>query len=234
MSTTAATTTQSMPGIGAMFIPSSTTSSSATSATTLNANSFLTLFLAQLQNQDPTNPMQDYELASQLAQFTTVEQLTQATTQLGNIQQYSAAINNGEITSLVGQNVTAQTSQINVSSGTPTSLGYTLASPATVTYTIQDSNGNTVYSGNIGSQDAGSYTIPWTGTDSSGSTVSDGAYTCTVTATPSGGTAATVPTTVQGQIYSCNLTANPPTYLLSGPNGITVSVSDICGVNSSS
>ncbi len=234
MSTTAATTTQSMPGIGSMFIPSSTTSSSATSSNTLNANSFLTLFLAQLQNQDPTNPMQDYELASQLAQFTTVEQLTQATTQLGNIQQYAAGINNGDIASLVGQNVTAQTSQINVSSGTPTALSYTLASPATVTYTIQDSNGNTVYSGNIGSQDAGSYTIPWTGTGSSGSTVSDGAYTCTVTATPSDGTAATVPTTVQGQIYSCNLTTNPPTYLLSGPNGITVSVSDVSGVNSGS
>jgi flagellar basal-body rod modification protein FlgD len=177
--------------------------------------------------------MQDYELASQLAQFTTVQELTQATTQLNNIQQYSADLNNGEITSLVGKNVTAQTSQIEVSSGTPTALNYTLASTGTVTYTIKDANGNTVYTGSLGSQNAGSYSVPWKGVDLSGNTVADGAYTCTVTATATGGTATTVQTTVQGQVYSCNLTANPPTYQLSGPNGVTVSVADVCGVSSS-
>ena len=168
------------------------------------------MFLTQLQNQDPTNPMQSYELASQLAQFTTVEQLSQATTSLNNIQQYSAGIDNGEITSLVGKQVTAQRSEIDVSSGSPTTLNYTLAAPATVSFTIQDSNGNTVYTGNPGSQSAGSYSVPWTGKDSSGNTVADGAYTCTVTATASDGTATTVQTTVQGQVYSCNLNDQPP------------------------
>jgi flagellar basal-body rod modification protein FlgD len=174
--------------------------------------------------------MQDYELASQLAQFTTVEQLTQATTQLNALQQYTADINNGEITSLVGKNITAQTSQMNVTSGTPTTLNYTLPSAATVTYTIKDSNGDTVYTGNIGSQSAGSYSVPWTGVNSNGSTVSDGTYTCTVTATPTDGTAGAVTTTVQGTVSSCNLTANPPTYLLS--NGCTVSVADVSAVSS--
>jgi len=228
---TTTTAAQAMPGIGSMFIPSTSASSGTAGASTLNANSFLTLFLAQLQNQDPTNPMQDYELASQLAQFTSVQELTQATTQLNNIQQYAAAINNGEITSLVGKNVTAQTSQISVTSGTPTALNYTLASPAAVTYTIQDAGGNTIYTGNLGSQNAGSYSVPWTGKDSNGNTVADGSYTCTVTATASNGKSTTVNTTVQGQVISCNLTANPPTYLLS--NGTTVSVADVSVVSSS-
>ena len=105
----------------------------------MNANSFMTLFLAQLQNQDPTNPMQSYELAAQLAQFTTVQELTQATSLLGNLQQYTAAINNAQITSLVGQQVTAQMNTINVSSGSPSALNYTLSTPATVTVTITDS-----------------------------------------------------------------------------------------------
>jgi len=228
---TAATTVQSLPGIGSQFIPASSSTSGSTPANTLSESNFLTLFTTQLQNQDPTNPEQSYELASQLAQFTTVEQLTQATSQLNTIQQYAAAINNGEIASLVGKNVTAQRSEVDVSSGAPTALNYALTSPATVTYTIQDSNGNTVYTGNLGSQNAGSYNIPWTGVGSNGNTVADGAYTCTVTATASDGTTSTIPTTVQGQVYSCNLTANPPTYLLTGPGGITVSVSDVSGVN---
>jgi flagellar basal-body rod modification protein FlgD len=190
----------------------------------------MTLFLTQLQNQDPTNPMQSYELASQLAQFTTVQQLQQATTQLGNIQQYSASVNNAQMATLVGKEVVAQMNTINVSSGTPSQLNYTLPNAATVTVTIQDANGNTVNTINVGSQNAGTYSVPWTGNDSSGNTVSDGTYTCTVTATGSSGTSTTVQPYIQGQVYSCNLNSSPPTYVLSGPNGIQVPVSNVYGI----
>lgn len=230
MATTAAS--QSISGVGSALIPTSSASSGTSAASSLNANSFLTMFLAQLQNQDPTDPMESYELAAQLAQFTTVQLLTQASTQLGNIQQYSAAINNVEMASLVGKNVMAQSSETDVSSGTPTALSYTLPAQATVSYTIQDSNGNTVYSGSIGSQNAGTYSIPWNGKDSSGNTVADGAYTCNVTAVAADGTSSTVQTFVQGVVYSLNLN-NPATYLLTGPGGITVQVSNVLGVSSS-
>ena len=232
--TTATTSAQSPFGIGSGLSTAPGATSSSSSANSLNANSFMTLFLAQLQNQDPTNPMQSYELAAQLAQFTTVQELSQAATFLGNLQQYTAAINNGEITSLIGKQVTAQSSTINVSSGSPSALNYTLSAPATVTMTIKDSNGVTVNTLNLGSQSAGSYSVPWTGTDSSGNKVADGAYTCTVTATGSDGTSTTVPTGVSGQVYSCNLNNNPPTYILSGPNGIQVPVANVFAVTGKS
>jgi flagellar basal-body rod modification protein FlgD len=226
-------TNQSIAGIGSAYIQAASTTSSSTATNSLDANAFLKMFLTQLQNQDPTNPMQSYELASQLAQFTSVQQLSQVTTQLNDIQQYSADMNNGDIASLVGKKVTAQMSGITVTSGTPTSLSYTLSSPATVSYTIADSNGNKVYTGSIGSQSAGTYTIPWNGKESNGTTAPDGAYTCTVTATATDGTTSTVKTTVQGLVYSCDLTANPPTYLLTGPGGTKVPVSSVSAVSSS-
>ncbi|MFZ0928445.1 MAG: FlgD immunoglobulin-like domain containing protein [Syntrophobacteraceae bacterium] len=237
MSTTATTSTtsaQSPFGIGSGLSTAPGATSSSTSANSLNANSFMTLFLAQLQNQDPTNPMQSYELAAQLAQFTTVQELSQSATLLGNLQQYTAAINNGEVASLIGQQVSAQSSTINVSSGAPSALSYTLTDPATVTATITDSTGAVVNTINVGSQNAGSYSVPWTGTDSSGNKVADGAYTCTVTATASDGTSSTVQTGVSGQVYSCNLNNNPPTYTLSGPNGIQVPVANVFAVTSKS
>jgi flagellar basal-body rod modification protein FlgD len=234
MSTTAATS--SIYGIGSGLSTSTGTSSSsaATVASSLNANDYLTLFLAQLQNQDPTNPMQSYELASQLAQFTTVQELSQANTYLSSIQQSSADVNNAQITSLIGKDVTAQTSEMDVSSGKVTELDYTLSDSATITVTIQDSSGNTVKSLNLGSQDAGSYTVPWTGDDSTGNTVPDGAYTCTVTATSSGGTSSAVQTSVKGLVYACNLNSSPPTYTLTGPNGIQVLVSNVSGITDQS
>jgi flagellar basal-body rod modification protein FlgD len=44
---------------------------------TLGKNEFLTLLVTQLKNQDPLSPLQPHEFAAQLAQFTSVEQLTQ-------------------------------------------------------------------------------------------------------------------------------------------------------------
>jgi flagellar basal-body rod modification protein FlgD len=45
--------------------------------TALGKDQFLSLLVTQLQNQDPLSPMQPHEFASQLATFTSVEQLTE-------------------------------------------------------------------------------------------------------------------------------------------------------------
>ena len=42
----------------------------------LGKDSFLRLLIAQLQNQDPLNPMDDREFIAQMAQFSTLEQMT--------------------------------------------------------------------------------------------------------------------------------------------------------------
>lgn len=47
--------------------------------------SFLTLLVAQLKNQDPTNPMQNNELTTQLAQISTVSGIEKLNTTLGSV-----------------------------------------------------------------------------------------------------------------------------------------------------
>ncbi len=54
--------------------PAATTQSSTTKS--LGKDDFLKLFVAQLQHQDPMNPMQDGEFMGQMAQFSTLEQMT--------------------------------------------------------------------------------------------------------------------------------------------------------------
>ncbi|MFN8588911.1 MAG: flagellar hook assembly protein FlgD [Burkholderiaceae bacterium] len=63
----------------------------------LDKDAFLTLLVAQLKHQDPTSPLQPHELAAQLAQFTSVEQLTQLNTAMAS--QTEAA----HMATLVGQ-----------------------------------------------------------------------------------------------------------------------------------
>ena len=48
----------------------------------MGKDQFLKLLIAQLQNQDPMNPMQGDQMASQLAQFSSLEQLQQINTTL--------------------------------------------------------------------------------------------------------------------------------------------------------
>jgi flagellar basal-body rod modification protein FlgD len=64
---------------------STTPPASATTDSLASENVFLQLFIAQLQNQDPTSPADPTQFVTQLAQFTTLEQSTQQTSDLNAI-----------------------------------------------------------------------------------------------------------------------------------------------------
>ena len=116
------TTTQSMPGIGSQFVSNTSASASpGTNANYLDANSFLKMFLAQLQNQDPTNPADPTTFVSQLASFSAVEQQINTNSKLDALLTQSALSQAG---SLIGRTVTSadgsvsgQVASVQISSG---------------------------------------------------------------------------------------------------------------------
>ena len=61
---------------------SSNSSSSTTSSSSVDYNTFLQLLIAQMKNQDPTNPMDTSEYMSQFDQLSTVEQAMQTNSKL--------------------------------------------------------------------------------------------------------------------------------------------------------
>ncbi len=61
-------------GYGGSSVPDAKTSSG-TGMEEIGIENFLTLFIAQIQNQDPLSPLDSAEFTAQLAQFTSVEQL---------------------------------------------------------------------------------------------------------------------------------------------------------------
>ena len=74
-----------IPSTGTTAAAGSSTAVSATSAST-DQNMFLQLLVAQLQNQDPTQPMDSTTFVTQLAQFQQLESTNNMATSVSGIQ----------------------------------------------------------------------------------------------------------------------------------------------------
>ena len=68
----------------------------------LGKDDFLKLLMAQMTNQDPTNPMENTEFIAQMAQFTSLEQMTNMSQ---NFEKMAVLINSSEAQSMLGRTV---------------------------------------------------------------------------------------------------------------------------------
>lgn len=163
-------------------IATTSKSTTDTSAADLQSN-FLTLLVTQLQNQDPTNPMDNSQLTTQLAQINTLSGIEKLNTTLGSI---SGQINSGQslqASTLIGHGVMVNGSQILVGSGQTTPFGLSLEQASTATTaTITDASGKVVQTINLGAQSAGVHTFTWDGSTTDGTTAADGKYSVSLSA----------------------------------------------------
>lgn len=107
-------------------------------------NNFMTLLVAQMQNQDPTNPMDNNQLTSQLAQFSTasgVQQLNSTLNQVGTLVTSMQQMNAAE---WVGRSVWVEgDASVSFDKNGNKEFGFNLDSDADkVTVTLTDSQGN--------------------------------------------------------------------------------------------
>ncbi len=147
-------------------------------------NTFLKLLTAQIQYQDPLNPMENTEFTAQLAQFTTVEQLQQANTNLGYLQLYMASINNSQALSFIGKEVIAGGNTVYWDGSKAPELNYLLESDASqVIVNVFDENNRLVHTiHGAGGQEGQNKTV-WNGVDSQGNQLPEGSYSFQVHAT---------------------------------------------------
>lgn len=71
----------------------------------MSKDEFLRLFVTQMQYQNPLNPMDNTDFTAQLAQFSSLEQLTNINSQLTDMLSYQNSLHNTLTTSLIGKNV---------------------------------------------------------------------------------------------------------------------------------
>ncbi|EKD34195.1 MAG: hypothetical protein ACD_75C02429G0002 [uncultured bacterium] len=154
---------------------------------------FLTLLVAQLQNQDPLNPDDPTEFTAQLAQFSSLEQLFTLNESMNNLVTSNANSDRMSTLSTIGKEVTYNSGNFHFS-GDPVEIGYQLDSPASeVTLDLQ-LNGVTVTSLSGKDLSAGNHYLTWDGLTKDGKKASTGDYKIVLRAkAPSGESTAVAP-----------------------------------------
>ena len=181
----------------------------------LGRDQFLTLLVAQLQHQDPLNPLDGTDFTAQLAQFSSLEQLFAVNENLTGVREAVSVQGNGDLLNFIGKTVKAEDNTIVVKEGGVVSGSYTLEDRADVTVTVYDSNGYEVRKLFTGWQDAGEYEVDWNGRQNSGEMAEDGTYTFQVSAENDAGHYVTVNTYISGEVTGVTYEYGLP-YLMIG------------------
>ncbi len=140
-----------------------TSNGSASSASDMNAaqDRFLKLLVAQLNNQDPMNPLDNAQMTSQMAQINTVTGIQQVNDTLKSMAEQFTALQVMQGSNLVGHDVLIDSNTLSVANGSATAA-IDLAAPAeSVKVDILSSGGQVVDTINLGALGTGRTNFTW-------------------------------------------------------------------------
>jgi flagellar basal-body rod modification protein FlgD len=194
-------------------------------STALGQDAFLRLLTTQLQFQDPTSPVKNEDFVAQLAQFSSLEQLTNMNSQLEGVYAALAAMNNASMASLVGTDVVANGDRFAYDGEGVATLAFeTPVDLDSGTVTIYDSNGTVVWTGAVGATPAGDGTFTWDGRNSSGAPMPPGEYRFSVTGFDDAGNPVDVSERIVGTVTEMDYSSGTPQPSV---DGVQVAIEDI-------
>lgn len=179
---------------------SSVASTSAANSTTATAGSgilgvggkgdlqqqFLQLLVAELKNQDPSDPIKNDQMVSQMAQLSSVSGISNMNQSLQTLASNFRSSQALQAANMIGRQVLTPGSTTELANG-KANFGLELSGPADhVLVSINDSTGSPVHTLDLGAQEAGILPLEWDGVADNGASVAPGSYTFGVNATLAG------------------------------------------------
>jgi flagellar basal-body rod modification protein FlgD len=165
------TTTSSVTSGSSSALASSLTGTSSKSDAASAQDRFLKLLVAQLNNQDPMNPMDNAQMTSQMAQINTVAGINTLNETMSNMVSQLLSTQILQSASMVGHNVLMAGSTLHVSNGVAAGAVDLGASADAVTIEIRTPGGQLLDTFNMGAKDAGRHEFTWDASSYQGQTV---------------------------------------------------------------
>lgn len=227
-----------LAGINELFPPTEAAPRKANSVDEMGSEAFLTLMVAQLQNQDPTKPLDNMDFMGQLAQFGTVSGIQDLNTGFGGLASALTGSQALQAANLVGRDVVTEG---NVGLLRPVAgsgeegaepglaLDATVAfqgNASAATLFVQDMSGRLVYSAALPPGIESNFRVQWDGRDGSGAQMEAGQYRVSVEAVVNGA-ATTVPVHAHQRVDSVAIAAGTGDVALNLANGQTVGMSAV-------
>ncbi len=194
----------------------------------LGKEDFLQLLVAQMKNQDPINPMDGTQFASQLAEFNSVEQLINLNDGMNLLaesqQMMNTGLNNTMAASLAGKSVRALSDKVALEAGGNADLQFKLNNTATTAeIAIRDSGGNVVRTQELSNLGSGEHTWTWDGLSDAGNQAAEGTYSVEISAS-NGDSEVDALTYIEGQADRVSYSGNGVQLLV---DGIFVPLGDV-------
>ena len=201
----------------------------------MGSEDFLALMVAQLENQDPTKPMDNMQFMGQLAQFGTVSGIQDLQESFSGLSGSLTASRALEAANLVGRRVATEGNVALLAPGgagaadpEQLSLGATVDVPAGVTAArlfIQDTSGRLVYSTDLPVAE-GQLPVSWNGVDAGGEQLPAGAYRVSAEAVRNG-EPVTMAVNAHQQVTSVALDSSSGGVTLGLANGQDVAIDQV-------
>ena len=198
--------------------------SSSTSSATATQTNFLTLLVAQLNSQDPMNPMDNAQMTTQMAQLNMVSGIDKLNTTVQSMATQFSAMQTMQGASLVGKNVVANGANLPLNAGVGNGAINLGGNADAVSVNILAPSGQVLDTINLGPQSAGQVPFSWNTSTYANST----GLTFSITAT-SGGQAVTATPLELGTVVAANPSATGLTLTLQG-QATPVAYSDIVSI----
>jgi len=196
----------------------------------LDKDAFFKLMLTQMKNQDPMNPMESHEMAAQLAQFTSLEQMFNVNANLEALRKSQNPIIDYQALSFIGKEASADSSMVlRYKDDASHELRFNLVGDAAETkIKVKNESGEVIREIKANGLKKGSNNVRWDGMNDQGQKAPEGEYKFEVEAVTASGKPVTVDTNASGRITGIQFTKKGPMLLIGNTQ---VYLSDVKKIN---
>jgi len=167
----------------------------------LGKDDFIKLMSAQMKHQDPFSPVKNEEMAAQLAQFSSLEQMTNVNQNLEKMAAAQKPTENVLAASLIGKRVMTDSSRFLMAKGQQPELKFELPNDGeNVTVSVVDAKGEVIRDYELGTMAKGPQAIRWDGKNNKNLDATPGEFTYRVNANDGQGVPMTIDNSTSGLV----------------------------------
>lgn len=212
----------SLTNVNSALAQTSSTAASGKRKTVLSQEDFVNLFVTQMRYQNPLEPMDNYQMATQMAQMTSVESLKSIYEAVEKLAASQTSWSNFQASGLIGKKVEYRGNGLTLEQGAVSEAYYQLASPGKALLQVYDGTGNLVWKSEAGFKDGAKQKFEWNGRNQHGVQLPNGPYFLQVSAVDEKGNPISVTTRGVGTVSGVSLENGTPSFQV-GKNKISMS-----------